>query len=85
MRRPFSLLKSHDKELLMTTLERVSEFLTKMSPNPYCDQCITDTLQFFDTAITNRATRELAQMPGFDRGKDKCSACGRVKIVIRCG
>lgn len=67
----------------MTLLERLRKLLVQISPEAICDDCITDSLDRADREHTNRRTRALARTPGFDRRKEKCGFCRRVKLVIR--
>ena len=67
----------------MTVLDDVSKFVSRLSPEPVCDDCITDRLGLSIRQHANRKTRELAGTTGFERRKDACSLCGSEKIVIR--
>lgn len=66
----------------MTVLNDVRSFVLRLSPDPVCDDCITERLGLSVRQHANHKTRELAGTPGFERRKDACSLCGSVKIVI---
>jgi uncharacterized protein YaaQ len=67
----------------MTVLEEVRAFVTRLSPDPVCDDCIADRLQLSPRQHANHKTRELAGTGGFERRKGECSLCGAEKKVIR--
>ena len=67
----------------MTALEKVRKFVTRLSPEAVCDDCITDELALTARQHANHKTRELAGADGFERRKDKCSICLAEKLVIR--
>lgn len=67
----------------MTALDRVRGLIERLSPEPICDDCITERLGLSVRQHANHKTRELAGTQGFERRKDACSLCGQDKIVIR--
>lgn len=67
----------------MTVLDRVRGLIERLSPEPICDDCITDRLGLSVRQHANHKTRELAGPQGFERRKEACSICGQDKIVIR--
>ena len=67
----------------MTVLDDVRSFVSRLSPDPVCDDCITDRLRLTVRQHANHKTRELAGTAGFERRKDTCSLCGKEKVVIR--
>ena len=69
----------------MTVLDDVRSFIEARSTRPVCDDCITDKLGLSVRQHANHKTRELAEMPGFDRRIDVCSICGSTKKVISLG
>jgi hypothetical protein len=66
----------------MTVLADVREFIIKMSPQPYCDDCIADALRLSVRQHANHKTRELSATFGFSRRVDVCTACKNTKKVI---
>lgn len=66
----------------MTVLEDVAKLVTRLSPDPVCDDCITQRLALSVRQHANHKTRELAGSNGFERGKDACSLYGETKLVI---
>ena len=67
----------------MTVLEEVRTLITRLSPDPVCDDCIADRLGLSVRQHANHKTRELAGTGGFERRRDRCSLCGSEKLVIR--
>jgi len=67
----------------MTVLDDVERFVTRLSPEAVCDDCIADRLSLSVRQHANHKTRELAGSNGFERRKDPCSLCGMTKLVIR--
>ncbi|CAM5418946.1 hypothetical protein ACFSUK_20485 [Sphingobium scionense] len=68
----------------MTILDDVERFVSRLSPEPVCDDCIAEKLGLSVRQHANHKTRELAGSNGFERRKDPCSLCGGVtKLVIR--
>ena len=66
----------------MSVLEHVSRFVTRLSPEPVCDDCIAERLELPVRQHANKS-RELAGSGGFQRQKGTCSLCGAEKLVIR--
>ena len=67
----------------MTVLEDVRALITRLSPDPVCDDCIADRLGLSVRQHANHKTRELAGTGGFERRRDRCSLCRSEKLVIR--
>lgn len=67
---------------MTTVLERVDAFVTRLSPEPVCDDCITERLGLTVRQHANHKTRELASQPGFRRERAVCSLCGEERIAI---
>lgn len=67
----------------MTVLDQVRAFVTRLSPDAVCDDCIAERLQLSVRQHANHKTRELAGTAGFERRKDMCSLCEAEKLVIR--
>lgn len=67
----------------MTVLDDVRALLERLSPEPMCDDCISERLGLSVRQHANHKTRELAGAHGFERGKDACALCGETKLVIR--
>ena len=67
----------------MTVLDDVRALVTRLSPEPVCDDCIAERLDLSVRQHANHKTRELAGSGGFERRKDPCSLCGTEKLVIR--
>jgi hypothetical protein len=67
----------------MTVLDQVRAFVTRLSPEAVCDDCITEKLDLSVRQHANHKTRELAGSAGFERRKDLCSICLADKLVIR--
>lgn len=67
----------------MTVLQDVERFVTRLSPEAVCDDCIADKLNLSVRQHANHKSRELAGSNGFERYKDSCSLCDGTKLVIR--
>jgi hypothetical protein len=67
----------------MTVIDQVRGLIERLSPDPVCDDCITERLGLSVRQHANHKTRELTGSNGFERGKDVCAICGETKQVIR--
>ena len=67
----------------MSVLDDVRAFVTRLSPDPVCDDCIADRLSLSVRQHANHKSRELAGTDRFERKRDSCSLCGKEKLVIR--
>jgi hypothetical protein len=68
---------------MTTILDRVRALIERLSPEPICDDCITERLALSVRQQANHETRELAGTNGFERRLDACAICGTTKKVIR--
>lgn len=71
------------RDQVVTVLDDVRSFVSRLSPDPVCDDCIAAKLGLSSRQPADHKTRELAGTYGFERRKDVCSLCGREKVVIR--
>ena len=69
-------------ESRITILDQVARLITRLAPEPACDDCIADRLDLADRQYASQKTRELAATNGFSRRKNACSLCGATKLVI---
>jgi hypothetical protein len=67
---------------IMTVLDQVRRLIERLSPQPVCDDCISERLGLSVRQHANHKTRELAGTRGFERRKDACAICGATKLVI---
>ena len=67
----------------MTILDDVERLVSRLSPEPVCDDCIAERLGLTVRQHANHKTRELAGSNGFERRKHVCSLYGETKLVIR--
>lgn len=67
----------------MTVLDQVRAFVSRLSPEAVCDDCIAERLKLSIRQHANHKTRELAGSGGFNRRRGPCSLCGRDKLVTR--
>lgn len=67
----------------MTLLDDLRSFITRLSPEPVCDDCITQRLGHADPEQVAQATRELSGNGGFERRRDAWGLCGVEKLVVR--
>lgn len=68
---------------MVTVLDQVRNFVSRLAPDAACDDCISDRLGLTVRQHANHKTRELAGSGGFERTKGACGLCGLEKIVIR--
>ena len=68
---------------MTTVLDDVRALVSRLSPEPVCDDCIADRLDLSVRQHANHKTRELAGSDGFERKKGRCSLCDGEKLVIR--
>lgn len=66
----------------MTVMDQVRGLIERLSPEPICDDCVSDRLGFSVRQHANQKTRELAGTRGFERRKGACPICGGDKKVI---
>lgn len=67
----------------MTVLDDVGALITRLSPSPICDDCVTEKLSLQVRQQASRKARELAGTNGFERRRDICSICNGEKLVTR--
>jgi hypothetical protein len=67
----------------VSVIDQVRKFVSRLSPEAVCDDCIADKLGLSGRQNVNRKTNELAGSDGFVRGKQLCSICQSEKLVIR--
>ncbi|WP_395335123.1 hypothetical protein WBP07_27745 [Novosphingobium sp. BL-8A] len=67
----------------MTELHVIEKLVTRLSPEPVCDDCIAQTLGLPPSENAEQAVRELVGSNGFERIKDICSLCGEMRPVTR--
>ncbi|WP_395396411.1 hypothetical protein WBP07_21190 (plasmid) [Novosphingobium sp. BL-8A] len=60
----------------------IEKLVSRLSPQPVCDDCISQTLGLSSFDHAEQATHELAGANGFQRSKDVCSLCGETRSVI---
>ena len=66
----------------MAVLDDVRTFVSRLSPEAVCDDCISEKLGLSIRQHANHKTRELAGSGGFERRKGPCSLCGSDTLVI---
>lgn len=67
----------------MTVRDDVGALITRLSPEPICDDCVASTLGLSVRQHASHKTRELAGSNGYERRNDICSLCGGRKMVTR--
>ena len=67
----------------MTVLEQVRGLIDRLSPDPICDDCISERLGLSVRQRANHKTRKQAGTRGFERRKDGCAIWGVTKLAIR--
>lgn len=71
------------RNMQLTIIDKVGALIRRLSPNPICDDCITERLDLSVRQHANHKTRELAGMSGFARELGRCTLCASTKKVIR--
>lgn len=67
----------------MTVRDDVEALVSRLSPEPICDDCIAQRLGLPGSQHANQKTRAMAGMNGFERQKHVCSLCDLTRMVIR--
>jgi hypothetical protein len=67
----------------MTVLDDVGALITRLSPSPICDDCVTEKLNLPARQQASHQARELAGTNGYERRRDICSICNGEKLVTR--
>ncbi len=62
-------------------LERVRALISRLAPEPACDECVAEKLDLPWPSQANQAARELAGSDGFARSTGICALCGAPRIV----
>lgn len=75
--------KQFEGGTMTTVLDQVRGLIERLSPEPICDDCVSERLGLSVRQHANHKTRELAGRRGFERRKDACAICGATKLVIR--
>lgn len=70
-------------EEAMTLLQNIEKLVSRLSPEPVCDTCITEKLDLDPLEHADHAARELAGTNGFELLSGACSLCGETRLVIR--
>lgn len=68
---------------MATVYEQVKALIERLTPDPICDDCISEKLGLSVRQHANHKTRELAGVQGFERMLAPCALCGATKKVIR--
>jgi hypothetical protein len=68
---------------MTTDSKKIRALIERLSPEPICDDCITERLGLPDPEHADRTSRELAGSRGFERRRDECSICRASTLVIR--
>lgn len=66
----------------MMVLDQVRRLIERLSPEPICDDCISERLDLSVREDGAHAASELAGTGGFERRKHVCAICGATKVVI---
>lgn len=68
---------------MVAVFDDVRAFVTRLSPEAVCDDCIAERLGLTVRQHANHKTRELAGSGRFERRKGPCVLCRVDKLVIR--
>ena len=63
--------------------QAIEKLVSRLAPEPVCDDCITQTLGLSLLDHVEQVTRELVGTNGFERRKAVCSLCGETRFVTR--
>lgn len=66
-----------------TIASQIERFVSRLDGAGVCDDCITERLDLSVRSQANLVTRGLGGQRGYERSKDACALCARVKTVIR--
>ncbi|HMO74387.1 MAG TPA: hypothetical protein PKD99_01825 [Sphingopyxis sp.] len=66
-----------------TIATQIERLIVRLDGASVCDDCITDRLNLSVRSQANVVTRGLGGQRGYERRKDACELCARVKTVIR--
>lgn len=68
-----------------TIASQIERFIARLDGASVCDDCITERLSQKTRTRANLVTRGLGGQRGYERIKDACTLCARIKTVIRHG
>ncbi|MGH7019777.1 MAG: hypothetical protein ACREEY_07860 [Brevundimonas sp.] len=66
-----------------TIASQIERLVSRLDGAGVCDDCITERLDLSVRSQANFVTRGLGGQRGYERIKDACTPCARVKTVIR--
>lgn len=66
-----------------TIASQIERLVSRLDGAGVCDDCITERLNLSVRSQANLVTRGLGGQRGYERLKDACTLCARVKTVIR--
>jgi len=66
-----------------TIAGQIEALIAQLEGVGVCDGCVTDRLNLSVPAQANVVTRALGGTCGYERMKDSCGLCGRIRTVIR--
>ena len=72
--------KQNEDEMLVA--QKINDYITAKRPDAVCDLCIVSGLGLTRQAHAAQITGALGTTTDFERGKELCSACGEVRVVI---
>lgn len=67
----------------MTIVQSIERLVRELDGAGICDVCVTDRLHLSMASQANAVTRPLGERHGYERLRDRCDSCGRVKLVTR--
>lgn len=70
-------------EVKAGAFQAIEKLVSRLAPEPVCDDCIVQTLGLSPLDHVEQATRELVGANGFERSKGACSLCGETRLVTR--
>jgi len=68
-------------EVKTSALQAIEKLVSRLAPEPVCDDCITQTLDLSPLDHVEQVARELVGANRFERSKGACSLCGETRLV----
>jgi len=66
-----------------TIANEIERLIARLDGARVCDDCITERLNLSVRSQANVVTRGLGGQRGYERERQECALCARVKTVIR--
>ncbi|SEH12596.1 hypothetical protein SAMN05428974_0514 [Sphingopyxis sp. YR583] len=67
----------------MTIAREIRALVRRLGGTSICDNCLTDRLRLSVPSQANAVTRSLAAEAGYERRRDVCGQCGKLRTIVR--